>query len=816
MDRSAAVTPTPVSITFRDGLGERRLTAAPDGRAREVLRIRSELAEVGAFEFALRERVARLSQFEHEQFAQVRSVERLSEDASTLAVVTDYVDGVRLSDLLVWSIQRGLHFDLNAALAVLRPLVAAVAALHETTADVAHGTLGPERVIVTSDGRVVITDYVLGAAVEQLRFSQQRYWHQLHVALPRSAGHPRVDQRADATQIGVVALSLILGRPLRDDEYPARVGEVVGAAWAVSSGGGFEPLPPGLRGWLGRALQLDQRNSFENAVDARAELGRVLADCDPASCAASFETFLTSYRATAGDYVFGPAMALLKASSRPRSLEETSSAAHPPGSPHVSGEVEAETGESPTARNGASVPAPTSPAEAIPVLLSPESSLDLFDPEPAAATAPTAEVAGSAAGPVSSSAGAIGTRDTSSPLVSASGRRSVPHAATKLRFPVTRLRPASRSEQLEHPDQVLVAVPPTRQPPSSRDRRHHLDRRDGGRPGEMFGQTFGPPPRGGLRVIGVAIGLAVVVGGSMLAGRRLGATPALPPATTGTVEIRTNPSGARVVIDGRQASGMTPVTLTVGAGTHALELSSEGRSRSVPLSVIAGGHTSQFVELPAPRPAITRGRLDVRTEPAGVVVTIDDTPRGTTPTTIPDLPPGDHVVVLHGPRGQLRRVVSIEADVTTTLDVRLGAGGSSPDRGWLALSAPIDLAVSENGRDLGHTSNGRIALTPGRHTLELVNDAIGYRSRKTLQIVAGQVQTLRLDVPTGSLAVDASPWAEVWVDGRPIGHTPLSNVGVAIGRHEVTLRHPDLGERRRQIVVGSDAPTRLMVDLVQP
>ncbi len=382
------------------------------------------------------------------------------------------------------------------------------------------------------------------------------------------------------------------------------------------------------------------------------------------------------------------------------------------------------------------------------------------------------------------------------------------------KHPVTRLRPASRSEQLAHPDRPLVPQLPVARGEQGGDRRRHGERRSDFLR-EPFEHSAPPAARRGLRLVGVSLGLAAMVAGSALAGRRLGATPTPPPPTTGTVEIQTNPPGARVSIDG-QSTGMTPMTLTLTAGAHALELSGDGTARSIQLSVKAGGHTSQFVELPPPAPAPTGGRLEVRTDPSGVAVSIDGAAYGTTPTTIADLPPGDHVVVLSGPEGQVRRVVSIDADATTMLDVPLKEGASLPDRGWLVVSAPIDVTVRRDGRDLGQAGSDRIALEPGRHDLEFVNDALHYRAGRTVQIAAGRVRTIQLDVPTGSLAINALPWADAWVDGRPVGQTPLSSIGVAIGRHEVTLRHPELGERRRQIVVSPDAPTRLTVDFKQP
>lgn len=63
------------------------------------------------------------------------------------------------------------------------------------------------------------------------------------------------------------------------------------------------------------------------------------------------------------------------------------------------------------------------------------------------------------------------------------------------------------------------------------------------------------------------------------------------------------------------------------------------------------------------------------------------------------------------------------------------------------------------------------------------------------------------------LNVNASPWANVWLDGRPIGETPLANLRVPAGEHELIFRHPDLGERRVLAVVEAGGTTRVTVDL---
>ena len=272
----AAAVPAPNN--FHDGLGERRRVAdrSGSGDTVELLCLRRQLTSIPSFEFALRERAGRLANFRHTYFARVRSIDRLNDASATLAVVSDVTRGVRLSQLLTGADKRPVTIDINAALHLIRQFVSAVAMLHENAPDVAHGAISPERLVVTSNARVVIAEYVLGAALEQLHYTPERYWKDLRVALPPTVPEPRFDQRTDVTQIGVVALSLVLGRLLTDEETPETLGDVLASAWAISGRGGLEPLPGGLRGWIGRALQLDPRHSFESALDARVELDKVL------------------------------------------------------------------------------------------------------------------------------------------------------------------------------------------------------------------------------------------------------------------------------------------------------------------------------------------------------------------------------------------------------------------------------------------------------------------------------------------------------------------------------------------------------------
>ena len=182
----------------------------------------------------------------------------------------------------------GRPSDLNASLYLVRQLLSAISVLHEQT-HIAHGAITPDRLFVTSAARLVVVEHVLGAGLEQLNYSRERYWQELRVALPMRGGPPRFDERTDLTQIGVVALCLILGRSLRDTEYPSQIEEIVASA----------PVSSTLRDWLRRMLQLDVRNSFGSIVSAQASLDQSLSEGEKESgTALPLEAFLTRYRAS--------------------------------------------------------------------------------------------------------------------------------------------------------------------------------------------------------------------------------------------------------------------------------------------------------------------------------------------------------------------------------------------------------------------------------------------------------------------------------------------------------------------------------------
>jgi len=68
--------------------------------------------------------------------------------------------------------------------------------------------------------------------------------------------------------------------------------------------------------------------------------------------------------------------------------------------------------------------------------------------------------------------------------------------------------------------------------------------------------------------------------------------------------------------------------------------------------------------------------------------------------------------------------------------------------------------------------------------------------------------------PPGSLVVNAKPWAEVFVDGKSAGSTPIARKGLAAGKHTVRIVNPSLGiDRTIPVIVKPGRTTKISLDL---
>lgn len=284
------------------------------------------------------------------------------------------------------------------------------------------------------------------------------------------------------------------------------------------------------------------------------------------------------------------------------------------------------------------------------------------------------------------------------------------------------------------------------------------------------------------------------------------------PVRASVLVIESTPAGCGVS-DGNRQLGVTPLSVSLPPGRHTLWLQHAGITRNLDVTLEAGVRVVHHVDfLPAP----TTGRLHLESEPAGAAVTLDGIHSGATPLDLSDVPPGGHVLTFTSGNRVLTSHVTVLAGVAAALTVPFPpVSEPAATVGWATVASPIELQVYDGDALVGSSRNQRVMLIAGRHVLRLVNQAVGFATTATVQVAAGAVSSVTVDVPNGSLSVNAVPWAEVLLDGVLIGETPIANHSVRLGSHELVLRNPKFAEQRRTIVVSLASPARVGVDLRQ-
>ena len=750
----SATAEQPEAPLFTDGLGDRVVAVdAATGDLLQILRIRPQLLAVPSFEFALRERAARLANFRHAYYGRVRRIDR---HPAGLAIVSDHVEGVRLSEMLRVASERRLPLDLNAALCLLRQLVPSLALLHENARDVAHGLIGPERLIVTPRARLVVVEHVLGSAVEQLQFNRERLWQELRVALPPAVGIGRFDHRADVTAMGLVALALVLGRPIAPEEYPQKAGQLLAEARARTAGAPDQPLPHALHLWIARALQLDPRQGFTTATEAQVALEDALAEnVDFVAAPVALETFLSRYITAMLEPVAPTAIA------------------SPAAVPVVQAQVRPAVPIAPLPLQPLDTVPPAPPVVKLeaPAYVAPPVAPAIVSAPPVVVPPPPAPVAGAPAvvEPVVIAAPvpAVVAAPDSAPAAAASGR-DITELLKDFDMP-------GETAALDKPAQPAAGGPRGKAP--------------------------------WMRIAAAAVILAALGGGGYYASRMT--KKAAPPAL-GSLAVQTNPAGVAVFVDG-VARGNTPARLSLNAGSHIVELRGRGVPRVLPVTITAGAEVSQYLELPETPSA---GSLLVQSDPAGARVSVDGVDHGRAPVSVADLTPGEHEVILQADGGPaVKQKVVIQAGVTSSVLAPVTTAAPGPVSGWLTVKSPVSLEIREDNRLIGTTDSDRIMLAAGRHEVQFENETLGYDETRVITVQPGKVAPITIQMPQGVININAAPWAEVWIDNRRVGETPIGNLPVAIGPHEVVFRHPQLGEKRQAVSVTLKAPVRLSVDM---
>ena len=813
----------PISLSssgYADGLGRRTLEIDREtGEMIERLTLRPELV---AFEQALTDRVAGGAAIKDERFAHPRQVSR--DDEGHLTVRSTYVGGRRLCDVLDVAAVAGVIGGIDAAIGFLLELLPALSFLHSEM-KFAHGVLGTGRLTVTPSGSLVVLDWVYGSPVEHLQLTRQRLWDELGVAVHPSAGPPRLDRPSDLTQAAMIAASLIVGRPLGDSDYPHGIPALRAEIIEVAHIRGNQDFSRGIERFFDRLLPLGPRRLFSSADEALFELRMLVRNTiaiEP--CRAAFREFLNEAesidpeRADGASKTAGPSHEHRIDENPKQTVRSTKKSAVTVKSGGKSAIKPADRAET---ERAAEEQRAREDAEREARLRAEAERLERERVERERAARAKAEAERLAAEKAEAEriareqAEAERTARLASAPADPEPRVAQPADGGRRR---KKDRSAHTRQDKLQSARAVSAVPSDPAVPASFE------------PGEpavappapVFAPAIEtaappmpvyapapPPPLAPAANPSDALPTFQTIKLKAPEGRRHGtltrasAQPlsitALPPEPTESSPDEDQGGGRRIPWKPLAAAAV----ILMAGGYAALTLRSAPPAKPAPSPAPVAAPAPPPATPPPSAPAATVGTVEITTQPKGARVLFDGKVAGQSPLTLPNVAPGRHTVTLVGDTGSVKRTIKVDAGETARVDVSIFSG-------FAAISAPIVLDVSENGRGLG-TSDNQVMLTPGRHDLLLTNKDLQYSTTATVDVEPGEVKQIKLD-PRGSANINAQPWAEVWIDGAKVGETPLANLSLPLGSRDIVFRNPKFGERKVTATITAGAPATISID----
>ncbi len=277
--------------------------------------------------------------------------------------------------------------------------------------------------------------------------------------------------------------------------------------------------------------------------------------------------------------------------------------------------------------------------------------------------------------------------------------------------------------------------------------------------------SVGVPSVGGAGVGAAGVGAAGSTAG-------VGAAPV--PGTAGFT-IDTDPSGARVLVDGREWPQRTPATvsaLSPGAHTVRVEGGAQYEPWETQLQLVAG----QVLALPRAALALRAVSVEFRSIPEGAQVTLV---RGTERRALGATPTRSDVELAGG-----------------AWTVELSRDGYETSRRELTLSQGVpsstfEATLVERARAAApRPAGGGARPAPRPAPVASTRPSGGGETRP-----AGGGGGAAPSGGTGTLRINTRPWSQVYVDGALIGNTPQMNIPLRAGTHRVTLVNTEFNIR---------------------
>jgi hypothetical protein len=279
---------------------------------------------------------------------------------------------------------------------------------------------------------------------------------------------------------------------------------------------------------------------------------------------------------------------------------------------------------------------------------------------------------------------------------------------------------------------------------------------------------------------------------------------------TGGFSLETSPPGATVSLDGQDLGGITP--LRVGnllARTYEVKVKLAGfKEHTARVDVRSGVDRS----LPRVMLEPERVRVRVSSEPSGAEAVVvrgsEKRTLGRTPIDVTlDNDGSSWTLQVHkGGFEDYEQPISIEAGVAE-LSMRAVLSRKGGEEAVASSSSSSSSSSSETAAPIAEAPKPEkpARSSASSSTDDLLESATSSSAKAPAAAEGGQ----------GTLRINARPWAQVVIDGRPIGNTPQMNIALPAGNHRVQLVNPEFNLKKNLTVTIKAGQTETQIIALQ-
>lgn len=276
--------------------------------------------------------------------------------------------------------------------------------------------------------------------------------------------------------------------------------------------------------------------------------------------------------------------------------------------------------------------------------------------------------------------------------------------------------------------------------------------------------------------------------------------PVRPTAVSGgQLYINTDPAGAEITCDHREAPSPSPTTLIgLAAGDHLVVARKAGYSETrVTATLQPGGRLTLDLKLDP-----IEGLVLVHSTPPGADVEIDNANYGKTPLLVARFPLGRHRVKFSAPGYMPKTVdVAVEDRTPQALNINLQSDFAK----ILFESKPAGAQVTIDGSALGRTPCEAPRLASGKHRLAIAHP--GYVAHEDeLVVQPGEERTVNVTLaarPARLSVASTPPKARLFLNGQFKGETPFTSGDLPPGAYAVRVELTGYAAQARTNVLGA-------------